>query len=109
MAYTHYVDTTPLLSQDGDDAVDSMRNNMLALRDAVIAGAMVKWDATVTIGYGYGGAAGLRRDRAAGRHYRDYNREQQAQIAQDYYELLQTHGDTSDYDAFIAELRAGEL
>jgi|CXWK01.1.fsa_nt_gi hypothetical protein len=52
MAYTHYVDTTPLLSQDGDDAVDSMRNNMLALRDAVIAGAMVKWDATVTIGTG---------------------------------------------------------
>ncbi len=65
--------------------------------------------AQATIGYGYGGAAGLRRDRAAGRHYRDYNREQQAQIAQDYYELLQTHGDTSDYDAFIAELRAGEL
>ena len=41
--------------------------------------------------------------------YRDYNREQQAQIAQDYYELLQTHGDTADYDAFIAELRAGDL
>lgn len=65
--------------------------------------------AQATIGYGYGGAAGLRSDRAAGRHYRDYNREQQAQIAQDYYQLLQTHGDTSDYDPFIAELRAGDL
>ena len=52
MAYTHYVDTTPTLSQDGDDAVDSMRNNMLALRDAVIMGVMVGWDMTVTPGTG---------------------------------------------------------
>ena len=65
--------------------------------------------AQATIGYGYGGAAGLNSDRAAGKHYRDYNREQQAQIAQDYYTLLSSGGATTDYDPFIAELRAGAL
>jgi hypothetical protein len=65
--------------------------------------------AQATIGYGYGGADGLRRDRASGKHYRDYNREQQAQIAQDYYELLVNRGDTTEYDPFIAELRTGNL
>jgi hypothetical protein len=65
--------------------------------------------AQATIGYGYGGAAGLNSDRAAGKHYRDYNREQQAQIAQDYYTLLSSGGATTDYDPFIAELRAGNL
>lgn len=65
--------------------------------------------AQATIGYGYGGADGLRQARAAGRHYRDFNREQQAQIAQDYYELLQSGGDRTEYEPFIAELRAGDL
>lgn len=65
--------------------------------------------AQATIGYGYGGADGLREARAAGRHYRDFNREQQAQIAQDYYELLQSGGDRTEYEPFIAELRAGDL
>lgn len=62
-----------------------------------------------TVGYGYGDAAGLVADRAAGKQYRDYNREQQAQIAQDYYTLQQSSGDTSAYDPFITELRAGDL
>jgi len=65
--------------------------------------------AQATIGYGYGGAAGLSNDRATGKHFRDYNREQQAQIAQDYYDLLASGGDTTAYDPFIAELRAGDL
>lgn len=65
--------------------------------------------AQATIGYGYGNAAGLHSDRAAGKHYRDYNREQQAQIAQDYYTLKTTGGDTTEYEPFIAELRAGAI
>ena len=37
-------------------------------------------------GYDYGGAAALQLSaRARGRHLRDFNREQQAQIVQDYY------------------------
>jgi hypothetical protein len=65
--------------------------------------------AQATIGYGYEGAEGLRSDRASGKHFRDYNREQQAQIAQDYYDLLANGADTTAYDPFIAELRAGDL
>ena len=52
MAYVPFVDGYPLLSQDGDDAVDSMRNNLMALRDAVVLGAFVGWDMTVTAGTG---------------------------------------------------------
>ena len=65
--------------------------------------------AQMTVGYGYGGPAGLNADKAAGKHYRDYNREQQAQIAQDYYTLVQNGEDTTAYDPFITELRAGQL
>ena len=64
---------------------------------------------TTTVGYLYGGPAGLTSDRAAGKHYRDYNREQQAQIAQDFYTLSMSGGDTSAYTPYIAELRAGQL
>lgn len=65
-----------------------------------------------TVGYGYGGAAGLRSARTAGSHYRDFNREQQAQISQDYYNLLHSGASSADlsaYTPFIAELRAGDL
>jgi hypothetical protein len=60
-------------------------------------------------GYGYGGPDGLRRGWAAGVHLRDYNREQQGQIAQDYYKLVRGGGNTSAYDPLITELRAADL
>jgi len=50
-----------------------------------------------------------------GRHFRDYNREQQGQIAQDYYaEVVETGRSPQDpisqaYEPFIAELRNGDL
>ena len=70
--------------------------------------------AQATIGYGYGGAAGLRSGRAGGRTFASYNREQQAQIAQDYYALFVATGissgsDHEAYEPFIAELRRGAL
>jgi hypothetical protein len=60
-------------------------------------------------GYDYDGAAGLRRARTAGRHFKDFNREQQAQIAQDYYAAGGDRGADPAYQPFIAELRAGQL
>jgi hypothetical protein len=60
-------------------------------------------------GYGYGGPEGLRRGRDAGKHLRDYNREQQGQIVQDYFMCVQDGTDTSAYDPLIAELRAADL
>ena len=72
--------------------------------------------AQATVGYGYGRGAGLVRDKNAGKHYRDYNREQQAQIAQDYYKEIIVGGGTgltaderAAYEYYIGELRAGDL
>jgi hypothetical protein len=65
--------------------------------------------------YDYDGPEGLVRDQERGKHFRNYNREQQAQIAQDYYRrVLQGSNGISDrqrqaYQFFIDELRAGEL
>ncbi|MEX0762684.1 MAG: DUF4157 domain-containing protein [Dehalococcoidia bacterium] len=71
--------------------------------------------AQMTEGYLYGGATGLEEARANGRRFRDFNREQQGQIAQDYYRLVMQPGlDASDptaqaYQPFIDDLRAGDL
>jgi hypothetical protein len=62
-----------------------------------------------TSGYRYGGHDGLRQAWADGKHFCAFNREQQAQIVQDYY-LQLCHGwDTTDYEPFIAEMRAGKF
>jgi hypothetical protein len=60
-------------------------------------------------GYGYGGSEGLIRARAQGRRLADYNREQQAQIVQDYYLLRRAGHATSAFEPFIAELRQGRI
>lgn len=70
--------------------------------------------AQMTVGYGYGAAVGLRTATAAGQHYADFNREQQAQIAQDYHSQFVGTGtftgpDHQAYAPFIAELRAGQI
>lgn len=62
-----------------------------------------------TAGYGYGGAEGLCRALAEGKQYCTYNREQQAQIVQDYYLQLCSGSDTTDYEPFIAQMRAGKF
>ena len=65
--------------------------------------------AQATTGYGYGGPDGLRRDRAAGKRYRDYNREQQAQIVQDCF-ARRTRGEgVEDFQGCLEELRQGQL
>lgn len=59
--------------------------------------------------YDYGGKRGLLADLAAGKHYSDYNREQQGQIAQDYCYLLLANEETDAYEPFIDELRSGAI
>lgn len=66
-------------------------------------------------GYQYGGWEKLITDRENGKHFRDYNREQQGQIAQDYYkkvivpDLPPQVQIRQAYEPFIDELRGGEL
>jgi hypothetical protein len=65
--------------------------------------------------YNYGGPDGLVRAKIEGKHFRDFNREEQAQIAQDYFRyVIQGTMPLSDeqrkaYDHFIGELRAGDV
>jgi hypothetical protein len=59
--------------------------------------------------YHYGGVEGLHRAYQAGKCYRDYNREQQGQISQDYCTRLHAGEDVSAFAPFIAELRAGRV
>ena len=68
-----------------------------------------------TSGYRYGGTPQLIRDRQEGKRFRDYNFEQQGQIAQDYYRevvargLADSHPSRGAYEPFIEELRRGEF
>jgi hypothetical protein len=69
-------------------------------------------------GYDYGKELGLLRDRSDGKRFCDYNREQQAQIVQDFYDALHgrdagdaTRGSTAlaCYRPFIGEMQLGLL
>ena len=60
-------------------------------------------------GYDYGGPEGLRAAVSQGRGLRSFNREQQAQIAQDYYAAIRTRSDLTAYEPFIQQLREGTL
>lgn len=60
--------------------------------------------------YQYGGAPGLKQAYHSGRPYKTFTREQQAQIAQDYYRLLaETSHQINDYQPYIQALRNGEF
>jgi hypothetical protein len=66
--------------------------------------------AQATGGYDYGGPEGLQAASESGKHYKDFNREQQAQIAEDYYKIrFKLSMSAPEYEPFISELRAGQL
>ena len=66
-------------------------------------------------GYFYDEWPGLNKWRANGKHFKDYNREQQGQIAQDYQKdvieagLPEGNEVRAAYEPFIAELKLGQL
>ena len=83
-----------------------------------LVGSVYFWQAIRaqrTTGYWYGGWQQLEKDRGNGKHFRDYNREQQGKIAQDYYSEVVAKGLSAEdpirqaYEPFIAELRNGEV
>ncbi|MBK8987557.1 MAG: DUF4157 domain-containing protein [Chloroflexi bacterium] len=59
--------------------------------------------------YNYGGVAGLDSACAAGRQFCHFNREQQAQITQDYFDLRAKGSDVTAYEPFMVQVRAGKL
>jgi len=48
MAYTPFVENKPVLSDGGAAVVSSIRENLEALRDAVVAGRVAGWQLAVT-------------------------------------------------------------
>ena len=59
--------------------------------------------------YQYGGISGLRVCHQQGKQYRHFNREQQAQIIQDYFTQSYQNQDTSAYEPYVNQLRQREL
>lgn len=59
--------------------------------------------------YQYGGAAGLSSGHQQGKTFRHFNREQQAQIVQDYFTQLQKKQDISAYLPYLTQLKQGQL
>ncbi|HBY98940.1 MAG TPA: hypothetical protein DEP84_34165, partial [Chloroflexi bacterium] len=55
-------------------------------------------------GYNYGGAAGLQAAKAAGQRITDFNREQQAQIVQDFSNMRQSDPDIALYASFVEQV-----
>ena len=83
-----------------------------------VCGSIYIWDslwAQAREGYDYGGWEGLAKVWPEGKHFWDYNREQQAQLAQEYYRDVVAKGLPEDdpkrlaYAPFIAELQAGRF
>lgn len=59
--------------------------------------------------YQYGGHANLRTCHQQGQRFCHFNREQQAQIVQDYFTQHRQYQDTSAYEPFLVQLRQREL
>jgi hypothetical protein len=59
--------------------------------------------------YQYGGSSGLQACWQQGKSFRQFNREQQAQIIQDYYSKSQDSQDISTYLPYLAQFRNQEL
>jgi len=60
-------------------------------------------------GYGYGGVEGLADALHKGKQLRNFNREQQAQIVQDYVVRARSGADVMAYEPFILQLREGKI
>ena len=98
--------------------LDLLVHELVHVRQFENVGSIYIWQALRaqrTDGYGYGGPKQLTEDRSNGKHFRDYNREQQGQIAQDYYRevveqaLPESNTRRQTYEPFIDELRHGDL
>lgn len=52
MVYVPFVSDKPVIADDGDVVINNTRENLMALRDGIVAGVMVGWNLTVTVGAG---------------------------------------------------------
>lgn len=43
MVYTKFTPDTPVITDTGAEVIDDTRNNLMALRDAIVGGALADW------------------------------------------------------------------
>jgi hypothetical protein len=93
-------------------------HEMVHVRQFVVVGSIYIWQALRAQraeGYSYGDWSQLSDDCHRGRRFKDYNREQQGQIAEDYYADVVEPGLSSNdpirqaFEPLIEELKKGEL
>ena len=103
---------------DSSPDLDVVVHELVHVYQFEIIGSIYIWQALraqCSNGYKYGGWRQLKRDWKKGVNFSDYNREQQGQIAQDYYRKVVVKGLSAEnpvtqaYEPFINELRNGKL
>lgn len=52
MVYTKFTPDTPVIADTGAEVIDDTRYNLMALRDAIVAGVLVDWDMSQVVGGG---------------------------------------------------------
>lgn len=52
MVYVPFTSDTPIIADNGDVVINNTRENLMALRDGLVAGALVDWDMSLIIGGG---------------------------------------------------------
>jgi len=98
--------------------LDLLVHEMVHVRQFESVGTIYIWQALraqKAEGYSYGGWEGLAAERPDGKRFSGFNREQQGQIAQDYYNLVLTPGLPQEnpvrlaYQPYIEDLQAGSI
>lgn len=52
MVYVDFVSDKPVIADDGDVVINNTRQNLMALRDAVVCGVLNGWNMTQSVGAG---------------------------------------------------------
>ena len=52
MVYVQFVSDKPVIADDGDVVINNTRENLMALRDSIVAGALKGWDMSLVTGGG---------------------------------------------------------
>lgn len=108
----------PKSGKSNRSRLDVLVHELVHVCQFELVGSIYIWQAIraqQTTGYKYGGWRKLKEDWRKGKHFRDYNREQQGMIAQDYYRKIVAKGlpiedpISQAYEPFIEELRNGDL
>ena len=115
---TFYTINLPAEGRHSRPNLKLLVHEMVHVRQFEVVGSIYIWQALRAQraeGYSYGGWNQLAEDWHRGRRFKDYNREQQGQIAEDYHADVVEAGLPSDdpmrqaYEPLIEELRAGKL